>query len=116
MQTGFTLPDRASWISNMTHRSEKMAVCGCRPYKDSGSFVFTHGDLNMRNVILGADGQVWLIDFGWSGYYPPAFEHIAASMSAVLVDYAPWSWRILVPFITGAYFYDEVWAYEVSVS
>ncbi|KAF2462716.1 uncharacterized protein BDR25DRAFT_320541 [Lindgomyces ingoldianus] len=37
-------------------------------------FVLTHGDLSPRNLILDADNQLWLIDWGCAGFYPPIFE------------------------------------------
>lgn len=36
-------------------------------FDDSAPLVLVHGDLCLRNVILGADGQLWLIDFGCAG-------------------------------------------------
>ena len=33
-------------------------------FDDSKPLVFIHGDLSMRNIILGRDGKVWLIDWG----------------------------------------------------
>ncbi|KAI0326162.1 kinase-like protein [Cubamyces sp. BRFM 1775] len=43
-------------------------------FDDSEPLVFVHGDLCLRNMILGADGRLWLIDFGCSGVYPRWFE------------------------------------------
>ncbi|KAI0656912.1 kinase-like domain-containing protein [Cubamyces menziesii] len=43
-------------------------------FDDSEPLVFVHGDLCLRNLILGADGQLWLIDFGFAGVYPRWFE------------------------------------------
>ncbi|KAF2676661.1 hypothetical protein K458DRAFT_410262 [Lentithecium fluviatile CBS 122367] len=37
-------------------------------------FVLTHGDLSPRNLILDANDQVWMIDWGCAGFYPPIFE------------------------------------------
>ncbi|KAH9886462.1 kinase-like domain-containing protein [Cubamyces lactineus] len=44
------------------------------PFDDSEPLVFVHGDLCLRNLILGADGRPWLIDFGFAGVYPRWFE------------------------------------------
>ncbi|KAK7456421.1 hypothetical protein VKT23_010669 [Stygiomarasmius scandens] len=44
-------------------------------YGDSHSLVFTHGDIHKLNIILGDDGQLWLIDWGHSGFYPRWFEY-----------------------------------------
>lgn len=112
----FHFDDHAAFLNHMAVISEaRFSRTGKDdPYVDSGPLVFTHHDLNMRNVIIGTDGRVWLIDFGWSGFYPPSFEQIAASMAAVGIDCAPWSWRILIPFITGPYFENERWAFNIG--
>ena len=47
------------------------------PFPTPSRFVFTHLNLNPRNIILGDDGQVWLVDFGLSGFYPEWFEYTA---------------------------------------
>lgn len=47
-------------------------------FDDSAPLVLVHGDLCLRNVILGADGRLWLIDFGCAGVYPPWFEAYGA--------------------------------------
>ncbi|KAK3943427.1 kinase-like domain protein [Diplogelasinospora grovesii] len=36
--------------------------------------VLAHQDIAPRNLILDAQGKVWLIDWGLSGVYPPGFE------------------------------------------
>lgn len=36
--------------------------------------VLTHQDIAPRNLILDAQGKVWMIDWGVSGVYPPGFE------------------------------------------
>ncbi|KAL4248512.1 hypothetical protein ABKN59_007754 [Abortiporus biennis] len=46
-----------------------------KPFDDSGPLVYTHLDLNMQNIILGDDGQLWLIDWDFAGYYPIWFEN-----------------------------------------
>ncbi|KAG5651795.1 hypothetical protein H0H81_007381 [Sphagnurus paluster] len=49
---------------------------GCR-FIDDAPLVFTHNDLCPRNIILGEDGRLWMIDFGESGFYPPWFEYLS---------------------------------------
>lgn len=39
--------------------------------------VLTHQDIAPRNLILDAQGKVWMIDWGVAGVYPPGFEHAA---------------------------------------
>jgi len=44
---------------------------------DVTPLVFTHNDLHMENILMDNVGRLWLIDFGFSGMYPPYFEFIA---------------------------------------
>ncbi|KDQ06804.1 hypothetical protein BOTBODRAFT_60420 [Botryobasidium botryosum FD-172 SS1] len=45
--------------------------------------VFTHHDLNMRNILLDTAGRVWLVDWAWSGFFPEWFEQSAMSWEYV---------------------------------
>ncbi|TFY51305.1 hypothetical protein EVJ58_g10638 [Rhodofomes roseus] len=56
-------------------------------FDDKAPLVMTHGDLAMRNVIVGTDGRLWLIDWGCSGVYPQWFEYVGMQ-----VDNEPRSW------------------------
>ncbi|KAJ3496156.1 hypothetical protein NLG97_g2862 [Lecanicillium saksenae] len=47
-------------------------------YKGSGSAVFTHGDLQMRNILVQPDGSITIIDWAMSGWYPTYWEYVAA--------------------------------------
>jgi thiamine kinase-like enzyme len=40
-------------------------------------FVNTHQDISPRNLILDQHGQIWLVDWAYSGAYPPGFESAA---------------------------------------
>ena len=46
------------------------------PFDNSAPLVLTHGDRNLRNI-MGDDDRLWLVDWGWSGFYPPWFEDVA---------------------------------------
>lgn len=37
-------------------------------------FVLVHQDISPRNIVLDTSGYVWLLDWAYSGAYPPAFE------------------------------------------
>lgn len=67
---------------------------------------FTHNDLHMRNVILGHDGRVWLIDWEYAGFYPKSFEYATMVLFAESHPHAmdPLSWRRCLPFIADPYF------------
>ncbi|KAL4808575.1 kinase-like domain-containing protein [Aspergillus unguis] len=50
-------------------------------------FVLTHQDISPRNLILDQHGQVWLIDWAYSGAYPPVFESAALSIQPHFTDF-----------------------------
>ncbi|KAI0350835.1 kinase-like protein [Trametes cingulata] len=64
------------WTNSRFHVAEclQRRRLQCRMFDDSEPLVFTHGDLYLRNMILGEDGRLWLIDFGCAGVYPRWFE------------------------------------------
>lgn len=83
-----------------------------REYEEPEQLIFTHADLNMRNIILGDDGRVWLIDWDWSGYYPRSWEFLSMALQAEARPYgpAPLSWQRCVPFITDPDFGRYRWS------
>lgn len=89
-----------------------------RPDLDASAaepLVFTHHDLQMRNIILGKDGRIWLIDWGWSGFFPEYFERIAMSLGCTHDKTVPKSWYRCIPFIAGPFFDRELWRYQRCV-
>ncbi|KAJ5967169.1 Aminoglycoside phosphotransferase [Penicillium viridicatum] len=50
-------------------------------------FVLTHNDISPRNLILDQHEQVWLIDWAYSGAYPPVFESAAFSIQPFFTDF-----------------------------
>ncbi|TDL21576.1 kinase-like protein [Rickenella mellea] len=69
-------------------------------FDDSEPLVLVHQDLSLRNIMLGSDGKLWLIDWAWAGFYPRWFEY--AGMMAYKRD-SPSSWTSMIPFIAGFY-------------
>lgn len=51
------------------------------------TFVLTHQDISPRNLILGQNGEVWLIDWAHAGAYPPAFESAALLAQQFFTDF-----------------------------
>ncbi|KDQ06803.1 hypothetical protein BOTBODRAFT_140762 [Botryobasidium botryosum FD-172 SS1] len=72
----------------------------------SKRLVFTHHDLNMRNILLDTVGRVWLVDWAWSGFFPEWFEHGSMSWDPSRDD--PPSWGMLVHYMSGPYFKEYV--------
>jgi len=86
-------------------------------FDNSEPLVLTHQDLNLRNVIVGEDGRLWIIDWAWAGYYPPWFEYVAMweqnedeGISGTNDEF----WKALIPFICGPYFRQERWLLRMS--
>lgn len=78
-----------------------------QPLKVLGPLVLTHGDLVPRNIILGEDGRLWIIDWGSSGVYPMWFEYATMMRSANRpyngLKKAPLSWFRTIRFAAGTY-------------
>ena len=78
------------------------------PFDDSRPLVLAHQDLSMRNIILGRDGRIWLVDWGMSGFYPWWFEYVSTVFAAER-DLAPDSWNRLIPLIADPLFKHMRW-------
>jgi aminoglycoside phosphotransferase (APT) family kinase protein len=50
-------------------------------------FVLTHNDISPRNLIFDQHEQVWLVDWAFSGAYPPVFESAALSIQPSFTDF-----------------------------
>ena len=86
-------------------------------FDDSEPLVLTHQDLNLRNVVVGEGGCLWLVDWAWASYYPPWFEYVAMqrqSEDARISGTDDEFWKALVPFICGPYFRQERWLLRMS--
>ncbi|KAK0441954.1 hypothetical protein EV421DRAFT_1904539 [Armillaria borealis] len=79
--------------------------------KDEG-LVFSHVDLSPRDIIVGDDGRLWLIDFGYAGFYPKWFEYVNMRLDDLLEFGKEYDtvWCNLIPFICDPYFdiYDWI--------
>ena len=88
------------------------------PFDNSEPMVLTHCDINMRNVMVGHDGRIYLIDYGMSGFYPPWFEYVNWKYwlsqefggDEAELDRNDYWWNLLIPFISlGPYPQQERW-------
>jgi len=92
----------AEWFAHKLAVSQRMkkAPLTVRPFDRSMPLVLTHFDLAPRNLILDNTNRLWVLDWGYAGFYPQWFE-VAAMM---------WDWRQLgwhgkwtAQFIAGFY-------------
>ncbi|KAL5480194.1 hypothetical protein ACEPAI_1464 [Sanghuangporus weigelae] len=72
------------------------------PFDDSVPLVFTHMDLHPRNIILGDDDQLWIVDWSDAGWYPSWFEATSMLGFAKARPEIPSSWTTWVPFMVGS--------------
>jgi Phosphotransferase enzyme family len=87
-------------------------------FDNSEPLVLTHQDLNLRNIIVGEDGRLWIVDWAWAGYYPPWFEYVAMRRQNEIEKVSGTNdgfWKALVPFICGPYFEQEEWLWRMSL-
>lgn len=108
-----TLQDLEDWYNH------KIDVCvqfkqapGRAPRFRFERVVFTHQDIAPRNLVLDAQGRVWIIDWGVAGVYPPGFEQAAFQVQSprneeftnmVLARLSDRQERVMEQFATIAY-------------
>jgi aminoglycoside phosphotransferase (APT) family kinase protein len=89
-------------------------------FDDSVSLVLTHQDLNPRNLIVGDDGRLWVIDWAWAGFYPLWFEFIdmirQAENEELITRKKEPMWDAMVPFICGPCFKQQKWLDEAGIA
>lgn len=64
-----------NWKLGIAKKHQK-AQLSTPEFDETHPLVFTHFDLRPENLILGKDNQLWLIDFGQSGFFPTPFEYV----------------------------------------
>jgi len=68
--------------------------------------VFTHGDLNLGNIMLSEEGVLWIVDWETSGFFPPWLETVGLRY----YHSAPKSWQRFRWFMAGWYpDYEQLW-------
>ncbi|KAI1789342.1 hypothetical protein LXA43DRAFT_1021738 [Ganoderma leucocontextum] len=65
--------------------------------------IFTHGDLNLSNIMLDRRGGLLIMDWANAGFYPPTMESIAMRQidEVFHAEDVPPSWRCYRSFIAG---------------
>ena len=73
--------------------------------------VFTHGDLDPKNILIQDDGTVVLIDWQRSGWYPSYWEF--CSLMVGLGSHDSGDWDEWIPrFLTDEYFVELGWVLQ----
>ncbi|KAK0222471.1 kinase-like domain-containing protein, partial [Armillaria nabsnona] len=109
----FSSYDNLSAFFNTRQTMAIGALSKHQNFDDSSHLVLVHQDLNMRNIILGDDGQVWLIDWGWSGFYPQWWEYVSmkrqAAFEEMMGERMGRLWFFFILFICDPFFRQEKW-------
>lgn len=108
-----TYSELASWFSRKLSVSKRIRKTSPdAPEMDtSWPLVLVHQDLGPHNLILGDDGRLWVIDWGWSGFYPGWFE--LAGMEAYNWS-TPKSWKWLMLAATGPWYRQSKFLDSIS--
>lgn len=71
--------------------------------------VFTHGDLNLSNIMLDRRGSLWIVDWANAGFYPPSMESVVMRRVDDIMhgEDVPSSWRGYRSFIAGSVSAEE---------
>ncbi|KAH8822472.1 hypothetical protein DL96DRAFT_1621165, partial [Flagelloscypha sp. PMI_526] len=78
-------------------------------FDSSYPLVLTHQDLNPLNMIVGDDGHhtLWIVDWGWSGFYPEWCELVAMKRQAqneeLVWERKDPSWDAIINEVCGEY-------------
>jgi hypothetical protein len=76
--------------------------------------VFTHNDLNMRNILIDDDEKLWIVDWAWSGFYPPWFEYLGMQFAS-RKDRDPQDWQNAIRFMAEPAFDIEDWLATIGI-
>lgn len=82
------IADMEAWLNHKLDicKSVRRAPEDIPPFHFT-KFVLTHQDISPRNLILDQHDQVWLIDWAYSGAYPPVFESSALAAQPFFTDF-----------------------------
>ena len=67
----------------------------------------------MRNLLLNNHHVLWVVDWGFSGLYPPWFEFIGMRFAAQK-DRDPQSWQRCIKYMADPAFEIEVWMKKIG--
>jgi len=105
-------------------RREQMMLVGTvgeiPPFDASYPLVLTHQDLNPRNIIVGPDGTLTVVDWTWAGFYPEWWESLAMTAQAEHEEHlqgrADPSWDAIIPRVCGEYKEMVEWLTSIGQS
>ncbi|KAF8626002.1 hypothetical protein AX17_006725 [Amanita inopinata Kibby_2008] len=88
--------------------------CSRASFVDSEPFVLVHGDISLRNIRIGTDGTVWLLNWTSAGIYPKSFEYCSIMAGGQTLD-TPRSWLRLASLMAPAQPAKNQWQFLCSI-
>lgn len=71
------------------------------------TLVLMHQTINLQHLCVGEDGQLYMVNFSLSGYYPVWFEYVAVQREAENRE-SVWAkdkvWKRIILFVCGLFF------------
>lgn len=105
-----TYADLTDWFYGRLRLTFAQPSCKLRtadavPFDDSEPLALVHSDISRNNIILGDDGRLWLIDWEWSGFYPPWFEYVCMMhyCRPGMANTPSRLWNAMIPVMSGFY-------------
>ncbi|KAG6814473.1 hypothetical protein H0H93_012921, partial [Arthromyces matolae] len=95
----------------LSYRSHRTLSVKPLPNSLFDTLVFTHNDLNMRNILVDENGTLWIVDWDWAGFLPPWFEYYAAR-SAAIKDMEEEDWYETVPLFLQPFPEVDAWMHQ----
>ncbi|KAI0795832.1 kinase-like domain-containing protein [Abortiporus biennis] len=99
----FSYTDMIRWLNLKLAMSSRFfgrpkSPADARPFNASSPLVFTHQDLCLRNIMIGDDATIYILDWEWAGFYPEWFEYAGMKRRE---DREPRLWRWCIPWMAG---------------
>ncbi|OCH87954.1 hypothetical protein OBBRIDRAFT_813878 [Obba rivulosa] len=115
-----TYGDLVEWFTHKLNVAQRMkkAPPTATPFDQSLPLVLTHYDLAPRNLVLDNNNNLWVLDWGFTGFYPKWFEYAAMAFAW---EQLGWYGRLMAQLIAGFYekqrrfFSDISWALTTGV-
>ncbi|KAI1189378.1 kinase-like domain-containing protein [Nemania serpens] len=96
----------------LAHKAEYYSQMLPQLLKGNGKSVFTHGDLQRKNILVGPGGEIAIVDWALSGWYPIWWEY---AMSTICCGLWKDDWYSYIPkVLSEEYPTQYLWLYTLS--
>ncbi|KAI1355813.1 kinase-like domain-containing protein [Xylaria sp. FL0043] len=105
----FILRYRAEGGARLRHKADYYHNILPQVLQGNGKPVFTHGDLQPKNIMIGSEGKVMITDWAASGWYPIWWEYV------IIMEASDWEddWYRYIPNWTSEFPNHYAWFHMV---